>query len=329
MSTLSVLNPTLADMAKLRDPDGNIALLVELLNQQNEIIEDLTMKEGNQTMGNTTTVRVGLPSATWRKLYGYTTATKGKVAQVTDNCGMLTALSSIDAKLADLNDNEPAWRMSEDAAHIEAMNQEFAGTLIYGSESTEPEAFTGLAARYNSLSAESGDNVVDFAGSDTGDITSMYLVVWSPATAFCFSPKGGASGLTMKDKGRVTVFDGSGGQRDDVQTEYSWDVGFCLRDWRFAGRLANIDVSDLATIANAETLIGKMIDLEERIPNLGAGRAVWYCSRTLRTYLRKAILEKVSNQLTFETVAGKRVVMFDGIPVRRVDQISHSESVIS
>lgn len=329
MTTLSVLNPTLADMAKLRDPDGNIATLVELLNQQNEIIQDVTVIQGNQTAGNTTTVRVGLPTATWRKLYGYISASKGRVAQVTDNCGMLSALSSIDAKLAEINNNEPAWRMSEDAAHIEAMNQEFVGTLIYGSETTEPEAFTGLAARYNSLSAESGDNIVDYDGSDSGDITSIYLMVWSPQTAFCFSPKGGASGLKMEDLGKVIVFDGSGGQRTDVQTQYSWDVGFCLRDWRYAGRIANIDVSDLATSSNAQKLISKMIDLEERIPNLGAGRACWYMSRTLRTYLRTGILDKVSNQLTYDTVAGKRVLAFDGIPVRRVDQISHSETVVS
>ena len=37
MATLSVTNPTLADLAKVTDPDGSIADVVEILNQTNEI----------------------------------------------------------------------------------------------------------------------------------------------------------------------------------------------------------------------------------------------------------------------------------------------------
>jgi len=326
MTTLSVLNPTLADMAKLRDPDGNIAQIVELLDQQNEIIQDITVQEGNLPTGHRVTVRTGLPAPTWRKMYGYVAPNKARTAQVVSNCGMLQARSMIDKKEAELNDNQAAWRMSEDYAHIEGMNQEFAETLIYGNEGTAPEEFTGLAAHYNSLSAESADNVIDAFSGSGGDLTSIYLAVWSPNTAFCMSPKGGASGLKMEDKGEQTISDANGGRMDVYETVYSWDVGFCLRDWRFGGRIANIDISDLATIANAQKLITYMIDLEERIPNLGAGRAAFYCSRTVRTYLRKAILASVSNQLTYDTVAGKRVLAFDGIPVRRVDKISHAET---
>jgi hypothetical protein len=99
-----------------------------------------------------------------------------------------------------------------------------------------------------------------------------------------------------------------------------------VRDWRQAGRIANIDVSDNATPATAKALINSMIALEERIHSLNAGRAAWYCSRTMMTYLRQGILNAVSNQLTYETVAGKRVTAFDGIPIRRVDKISHTEA---
>lgn len=329
MTTLANTNPTLAELAKRRDPDGNVAKIIELMSEQNDIVDDITMQEGNLATGHQTSVRVGLPTTTWRKLYGFVTPTKSKVVQVTDSCGMMVQLSSIDEKEAELNGNQAIWRMTEDVAHIEAMTQEFADTLIYGNEGTEPEAFTGLAPRYGSLSAESADNIIDAFSGSGGDLTSIYLLTWHPTTAFCFSPKGGASGLQMKDKGRVTIFNGSGGQRDDLQTEYSWDVGFCLRDWRFGGRIANIDVSDndaSTTSTNAQKLLRYMIMLQERLPSTTRGRAAWYMSRTLRTNLRLAALDKVSNQLTYETVAGKKLLMFDGTPIRRVDKISHTES---
>ena len=326
MATLSVLNPTLLDLAKLRDPDGNVAQIVEILNQNNGILDDVTFKEGNEPMGHRSTIRTGIPAPTWRKMYGYVAPNKGTTAQVVDNCGMLMARSQIDVKEADFNGNEAAWRMSEDAAHLEGMAQEFAESLFYANEATAPEEFTGFAPRYNSLSAASGANIVDAFSGSGGDLTSIYLVVWGPQSIFCFSPKGGAAGLKMEDKGIQTISDANGGRLDVYETVYSQDVGLCVRDWRQGGRVANIDISDNATPATAKGILNHMIALEERVHNLSAGRAAWYCSRTMMTYLRQGVLSAVSNQLTYETVAGKRFLAFDGIPVRRVDKISHTET---
>ena len=102
-----------------------------------------------------------------------------------------------------------------------------------------------------------------------------------------------------------------------------------MRDWRYIVRVCNIDVSDMATASNAAALVELLIKASERVPSLGVGRPVFYMNRKLREALRLGILNKVSNQLTHETVAGKRVTMFDGIPVRRVDQILDSEQLVA
>ena len=330
MSTLSSNNPTLLDVAKRLDPNGNIDKIVELLNQQNEIIEDATFIEGNLQTGHKTTIRTGIPTPTWRKLYGGVQPSKSRTVQVTDNCGMMEAYAEVDKALADLNGNTAAFRMSEDSAHIEGMNQEFAGTLMYGNEGTEPEAFTGLSPRYNSQSAENALNIIDAAASGT-DNTSIWLVVWGPQTVHCIYPKGSQGGLQMADKGQVTIenADGSNGRMEAYRTHYRWDCGLTVKDWRYVVRIANIDVSDMATATNAKALVTYMIQAVERIPSLGMGRPVFYMNRGLRESLRLGILEKVSNQLTWETVSGKRVAMFDGIPLRRVDQILNTESLVA
>ena len=331
MSALKATNPTLIDVARRTDPDGKIATIVELLNQSNDVLTDMSWVEGNLETGNKTTVRTGIPVPTWRKLYGGVQPTKSTTAQVQDSCGMLEAYAEIDKALADLNGNTAAFRLSEDSAIIEGMSQELAQTLFYGNEGSEPEAFTGLAPRYNSLSAQNADNIVNAAGDNASSNTSIWLCVWGPQTGFGIYPKGSSGGLKMTDKGQVTIenVDGSGGRMEGYRTHYRWDAGLTIRDWRYFVRVANIKISDLATVSNTKNLINWMVQASERIPSFGKGRACWYVNRTIREKLRLGILERVSNNLSWETVAGRRVMTFDDIPVRRTDAIVNNESLVA
>ncbi|HPB10463.1 MAG TPA: hypothetical protein PLT74_04320 [Kiritimatiellia bacterium] len=328
MAILTVNNPTLLDLAKATDPDGSIARVVEILNQRNEVLEDMPWMEGNLPTGHRTTIRSGLPTPTWRKLYGGVQPTKSRRVQVTDNCGMLEDYAEVDKALADLNGNTEAFRISEDRAHIEGMSQEMAQTLFYGNEGSEPEAFTGLAPRFNSLTAENGDNIIDAFSGSGGDLTSIWLIVWGENSVHGIVPKGSKTGVQMTDKGQVTVenADGNNGRMEAYRTHYRWDCGLTVRDWSQIVRIANIDVSELGTITNTKNIINWMVQAAERVDNLNAGRPVFYMNRTIREKLRLGILEKISNNLTWETVAGKRVMTFDDIPVKRVDQILKTES---
>ena len=191
-------------------------------------------------------------------------------------------------------------------------------------------AFTGLAPRFNSLSAQNADNIVNASGAGS-DNTSIWLCVWGPQTGFGIYPKGSQAGLQMTDKGQVTIenVDGAGGRMEAYRTHYRWDAGLTIRDWRYFVRIANIDISDLNTLANTKNLITWMTQASERIPSFGMGRAVWYVNRTIREKLRLGIQEKISSNLTWETVAGKRVMTFDDIPVRRTDALLNTETVVS
>lgn len=331
MATLTATNPTLLDLSKRLDPDGKIASIVELLNQSNDVLTDMSFMEGNLPTGHKTTIRTGLPTPTWRKLYGGVQPGKSTTVQVTDACGMLEAYAEVDKALADLNGNTAAFRLSEDAAHIESMSQEMASTLFYGNEGTEPEAFTGLAPRYNSLSAQNADNIIDAFSGSGGDLTSIWLCVWGPQTGHGIYPKGSQAGLQMSDKGQVTVenVDGAGGRMEAYRSHYRWDCGLSIRDWRYFVRVANIDVSELDTIANCKNLINWMVQATELVPSFGKGRAVFYMNRTLREKLRLGILERIASNLSWETVEGKRVMTFDDIPVRRTDALVNTESRVT
>lgn len=331
--TLADTHPTLLDVTKRMDPNGRIDMIAELLSQTNEILEDMVWIEGNLPTGHRSTVRVGLPTPTWRKLYGGVQPTMSRTAQVTDACGMLEAYAEIDKKLADLNGNSAAFRLTEDRAHLEGMNNEFAQTLVYGNETTEPEAFTGLSPRFNDQAAENGGNILTSAATpDNTDNSSIWLIVWGPNTVHGIYPKGSTAGFKQEDKGQVTIesIDGAGGRMEAYRTHYAWDCGLVVRDWRYVVRI-QIDQEDLTkNAASGPDLIDLMQQATELVPSLSMGRAVFYANRTVRSFLRRQLTNKVaSGTLTLEELMNKkRVPAIDGIPVKRCDALLANESGI-
>lgn len=336
MSVLATTHPTLLDVANRADPDGKIAKVVEILNTTNEILEDMVWVEGNLPTGHKTTVRTGIPAPTWRKLNYGVLPTKSTSATVTDTCGNLEAYAEVDKDLADLNGNAEAWRLSEDKAFIEGMNQEMASTLFYGNDLIDEAEFTGLAPRYNTTSAASGDNIVLQPGTDGNDNSSIWLVVWSPETVHGIYPKGMPAGLQVTDKGQVTLDSApggpAGGRMEAYRTHYKWACGLTVRDWRYVVRI-QYNQEDLTKDASTgPDLIDLLTEAVERLPQGGAsmGRPAFYMNRRTRTFLRKQIKSAVSmSTLTMDTVAGKRVLAFDDIPVRRCDALLATETAIS
>lgn len=324
---IGTLNPTLLDVAQRVKGDGHLDKIVEMMNQTNEILTDMTMLEGNLQTGNMTTIRTGLPKATWRLFNSGVNQDKSKTAQITDACGMLEAYAVVDRKLVDISNNAAEFRLQEDRAFLESMNQEMASTLFYGSKA-EPEKFIGLSPRYNDKTARSAENLID-AGGTGNQLTSIWLCVWGPNTMYGFFPKGGKAGFNIDPDGVVDALDSDGRKYKAYQTHYSWDLGLTVRDWRYAVRIANIDVSKLTKDASAGAdLINLMIDAEEKIPNLGMGRPVWYMNKTVRGFLRKQLNKGHQYQTVAGQEPGKIVVDFNGIPVRRTDALIIGEQQV-
>lgn len=332
MAVLGTTNPTLADLAKVTDPDGSIADVVEILNATNEVLMDMSFLEGNLTTGHRTSIRSGLPTPTWRKLYGGVQPTKSRAVQVTDNTGMMEDYSEVDKALVDMAGNPAAFRLQEDRPHIEGMNQEFASTLFYGDESTAPEEFTGFAPRYSSLSAENGDNIINGGGSGS-DNGSIWLICWGPNTCHGIIPKGSKAGIQQRDLGEVTIenADGSNGRMQAYRTHYRWDVGLSVRDWRYVVRIANIDRSLLtADISTGADLNDLMHQAWTELPSTSAGRCSWYMDKQVMSFLRRQTSNAVQNStLSVDMVGGTMQTSWGGIPIRRVDALRTNEATVS
>ena len=339
MATLSTSNLTLADWAKRSDPDGRVPIVAELLSQSNEILDDCVFKEGNLPTGERVVIRTGLPGVYWRALNQGIPSSKSTTAQIDEACGILEARSEVDKDLAMLNGNTAQFRLSEDTAFLEAMNQTQAETMFYGNPGTDPKKFLGLAPRYGDLSADNAVNILDAGGSGS-DNASVYLVVWGDNTVYCPFPKGSKAGLTHEDLGEQTVYNSDGTRLQAFATRYQWKNGLVVKDWRYVVRICNVDISDLlgvtGTQANtaATSLTKLMARATYRIPNMAMGRAAFYMNRTVHSGLSIAAMDKSQNVLEIEkglTQFGqaKSYLSFLGTPIRQVDSLINAEARVT
>jgi hypothetical protein len=331
MALLNAGQLTLADWAKRTDPDGQVPAVAELLSQTNEILEDAVFQEGNLPTGHRVVIRTGLPIVYWRSINQGVPVSKATTAQVDENCGILEARSHIDVELAKLNGNTAAFRLSEDTAFLEAMNQAQAQTMFYGNPATDPRQYLGLAARYGTISgAGNAQSIIDAGGTSTNN-TSIYLVVWGPQTVFCPFPKGSQAGLMHKDLGEESVPDSANNFYQALRTLYQWKNGLVVKDWRYVVRICNINTANLVNEVAAADLVKLMSRALDRIPNLSMGRAAFYMNRTVYSMLRVQALNKsqnainISDSLTqFGTPA--KWATFQGVPLRKVDQLLNTEA---
>ena len=339
MATLSTSNLTLADWAKRSDPDGRVPIVAELLSQSNEILDDCVFKEGNLPTGERVVIRTGLPGVYWRALNQGIPSTKSTTAQIDEACGILEARSEVDKDLAMLNGNTAQFRLSEDTAFLEAMNQTQAETLFYGNPGTDPKKFLGLAPRYSSLSADNAVNILSAGGSGS-DNASVYLVVWGDNTVYCPFPKGSKAGLTHEDLGEQTVYNSDGTRLQAFATRYQWKNGLVVKDWRYVVRICNIDVSDLLGQSSTQAstastaLIKLMARALYRIPNMAMGRAAFYMNRTVHSGMAISALDKSQSVLSIQEGlsqfgSAQSYLSFLGVPLRRVDALLNTEAAVS
>jgi hypothetical protein len=340
MATLGLSGKvTLLDIAQATDPQGNIAAVAELLTQRNEILLDMPWKQGNLPTGHKASIRTGLPAPIWRSFYQGVPPTKSQRAMITDATGMLHDRSEVDEDEANLNGNSAAFRLSEASAHIEGINQTFAQTLFYGNASLNPERFNGLAARYNTVSLATSplaQNVID-AGGTGADNTSIWLVVWGEETITGIYPKGMQAGLTHQDLGVIDAFDANNNRFRAYADMWKWHCGLHVKDWRYAVRICNIDVSNLVSETGAADLVKLLIKAGARIPFRGMGKAVFYANRTVKEMLAIQALNKSQNALSITDAVKQfgdvgievQELRFLGTPIRTCDQILTTEARVT
>lgn len=330
---------TLMDAASQTDPDGKAAKIAEKLEQTNDMLKDALWMPSNLPTNHKTTQRTGLPTVYKRRLNEGTLPSKATTAQITDGMTLLESRSHIDVKLADISTNPAELRFNEGIAFMEAMGQEAQRQFIYGNALLDDMEFNGLAPRMNDLDADNLDQVISAGGTGGGSIyTSVYLVCWGAFKCYGLYPKGTQAGLQHHDLGKDLVADSTGiagAQLLAYRDQWNWDLGLCLQDDRFAVRICNISLTDLAgvTATQATTastfLLKLMMDALDRVPSMGGVRPYFYCNRTVRSALRNLALRQGINLVGPSDAEGRPKLEVGGVSVRLCDQIVNTEAEVT
>lgn len=336
MATINQGLPTLLDWARRTDPNGRIARIVEALTVDTPLLQDMPWFEANGTDGHLITTREALPSLTWRKYNEGVLPTKSRTGQFVETCGMLEGISKVDVALAKRNGDAAAFRLSEDMAFVASYNRVLEDAFFYASQKVNPERITGLSPRLDALSgiAYSSQVIAHDSSPSGSDQASIWLVGWGDRKVYGIFPKGSTAGLSMQDLGEDLVTDSASASATGAEflayrSHFKWEPGLAVEDARYLVRIANIDTSALSRTGT--TLITKMEQACEQIQSLTDCKPVFYCNRTIRSYLRSQARAAVSGGggLTYENVDGRPVVYFGGVPIHRTDALLNTEAPLT
>ena len=323
MSSLTAYKQlTLVEVAKRKDPSGNLATIAEVLNESNDIIGDAVWREANDTFSNKTVRRANLPSGSWRKLNEGVAPESSETIEKVDTIGMLETWSMTDVEIINAFPNPTQARNDEAMAFVEGLGQTMAESMIYGNSATTPERFTGLAPRLATIVAT--ENVLNEGGSSGSDQTSIFVVDWGPNSCHMIYPKGSVAGLQHKDKGIETVRNSSNDMYEAYVDKFVWKAGMVVKNSKSIGRVANIEEDGSTNIFDEDTLI----TLVNRMTK-GPGRRI-YVHQNVKTMMDIRVKDKSNVNYTFiDGLAPGPVLTFMGIPVRQVDQILITEGALT
>jgi hypothetical protein len=325
---------TLLDFAKSKDPNGQQAQVIELLQEYNPMLQDAPALAANAPYGNRTTYRRTLPTVGTAKINKGVVRSKSETEQRQDSIGYFAGRSEVDIRIAKIEGMAAfaAKRRAETAAFMEAMAQLVAQTACYGSVALDEASFDGFVPRLGTINEGSSfvTSQVWRNGASGSDNASILAVDWGEYACSLMFPPETTAGIDVQDKGEVSVNDDDGNPFQAALMLFDWMVGLKVEDSRHVGRLGNIDVSDALletpTLQKIHTGLENLIGM---MPEPGPNQRVLYCPKWIYIAFCRQAENKSNVHLTMAEYMGKKIPHFDVYPIRKMDRLSIAETLIT
>lgn len=239
----------------------------------------------------------------------------------TDATAMFSAYTVIDAKMFKRNNNSASWRARQEERYLRGFAHGMATRVFQASLKKDPKSFDGFGVRYTKASDQVIDALAGASVTSGHQLADIWLINWDPALVHLIHPQQGLAGLVATDRGEQDVYDANGKRFRGLITDYDWDMGLAVEDPYQVIRIANIDVTALAAGATASgmpDLQALMIQASERLPEDAGAQCAFYMPKAIREALRLQMRATANLQLTPETIAGRKVQAYDGVPVHKL-----------
>lgn len=332
---------TYRDLYKRLKGDGTWdADIVELMLLDNPILDDMVIVEANDGTSDKISIRTGIPTATWTAYYEGVQASKGSSKQVRDTAGMIETKVEMDARLyADAPNAKETW-LDEVSVHAEALSNGMADAMFYGRIASEPRKFNGLINFYNAFDpANSVDTKVSShyvfdakstTQASTALLRSIWLIGWSPKSIRAFYPKGTRGGMNRGEMLKVEAAGEVAGSTYSAIRQYlRWNLGLSVRDFRYAGRLANIQLDEMLDTSGVPDYVELLRRMNARVKGNGVNQA-YYMDRTTWENIETLMHRKtMGNAISLKDVQERMTETLFGRPVRICDALASNETEVS
>lgn len=322
---------TLPEILKQRAPDGSIMPLIDVLSGKYPIIEEAYWEQANGDIVHEFAQVAYEPTGTPVR-YNEGTALSASVAKTLREPLMtLEDRLQIDVRELEVAPDPVQFRIQREQVHFRGMIKTFHNIVFskagYGDMGVDPRQIDGLSKRFNSIKA---DSVVSLPESPLGTTnSSIWVVKWGMDGVSLLYPSRIGNTLRIEDLRVQPAFDSQGRRFEAVMTKFSWTFGLKLGDPRAVKRLCNIPLTGTGSFNDGAAGEEALIDLIESLPGGDTTGVVIYVGPKIMAQIRKRINSKANLFFTEETVWGRNMITFQGIPVVRVDSLAADESVVS
>lgn len=321
--------------------------IVEMMAQENPVLQDVLWKQCNKGREDYVTIRTGMPEAVVRAFYEGWTGTKSSKKQVTNACCTVSTGIEFDWRLYEADKDKAAFLADEQRAHSSVLGDKVASLLFYGSTDDEPKGINGFAKTFGQYGAVTGSGMVTDdklaafyclnagkaaeAGSSADTIArrSIFLVGWGARSAHGIYPEGSSAGIKIGQLTDQFVTDDDGKRLKMGLQEMNWDAGLNIRDFRFCGRVANINVMSDPMDADTPDVSLLLRRIVSRVKTTGATQRL-YMSRLAFEHAALQFERKTQgNAVKYADLEQKKDGALLGIPVSLCDAMNGDEAEVA
>lgn len=339
---------TYQDFVKGLDAKGNFDhRVINLAVRANDMLDDITVVEANNGTALETTYRTETPKPVWIQYYGGIPSNKGSKAKLKVSCARMGTKLIVDKKLFDDSADKDAVLADEVMAAQSGMKLEMGNMLVYGKLADNPLGFNGLFKHYDACStgaeddSESAHYVLSAFGLGNGTnkaseskLGSIALVGWSPNTITCFHAQGHKQGgIEITPKRVVDIADpdkGADATYEAYLQYFYWELGLAVRDYRYGGRICNIQRDDMLNGEDKGGAYIEVIDrLSQRVLDDNGVKQAWYMDKQMWENIC-VLFSRLTrgNAITFQHIEGRKERKLYGIPVRIQDAMKTNEAKV-
>ena len=343
MATLGSRYITFRDLNSGRTPNGFVdKSVVDLVSQENPVLQDVLWKQCNKGREDIVTIRSGLPEAVVRAFYEGWTGTKSAKRQVANACCRVTTGIEFDWALYEADKDKAAFLADEQKAHSAVLGDKVASLLFYGDTASDPKGINGFAKTFSNYGDVSGEHMVTddkvaafycLNGGDNGANQarrSIFLVGWGANTAHGIYPEGTSAGIKIGQLTKQFVnADAAGSRLEMGLQEMNWNAGLNIRDFRYCGRICNINVMSDPTDGSAVDITKLVRKLVTRVKSNGVTQR-FYTSRLVFEAIAEQFEKKTqANAVKYADLEQKKDASLLGIPVAFCDCMNGDETAVT